>query len=50
VQGVPAVDFSSLQLAAAETPVFPTSFRNFAPRLGVAYQLVRTPGGWLTVR
>ena len=53
VEGVPAltaVDFSSLQLAPAGTPVFPTSFRNFAPRLGVAYQLVRTPGRELLIR
>ena len=45
-----AVDFSYLQLASQGTPVFPTSFRNFAPRLGVAYQLIQTTGRELLLR
>lgn len=44
IRDLNAVDFSYLQLAPQGTPVFPTSYKNLAPRMGLAYQLVQTPG------
>jgi hypothetical protein len=50
VRDLTAVDFSYLQLAPPGTPVFPTGFRNLAPRAGMAYQVSRTPGKELLIR
>jgi len=41
-------DLSQLALAPAGTPPFRTTYSNFAPRLGVAYQIAQTPR-WETV-
>ncbi len=40
--------FNTLAVAPSGTSVYPTSYRNFAPRLGVAWQLSRDPK-WSTV-
>ena len=48
VTGYSLTDFSNLAIAPAGTAAFHTTFNNFAPRLGVAYQLRETPG-WQTV-
>jgi carboxypeptidase family protein/TonB-dependent receptor-like protein len=37
-------DFSNLRLAPAGTPLYQTTFRDFAPRLGAAYKLWDHPG------
>jgi Carboxypeptidase regulatory-like domain/TonB dependent receptor len=52
--GIPAVtgynlsNLSNLALAPAGTPPFATTFRNFAPRLGLAYVASQKPG-WNSV-
>lgn len=38
------------QLAPAGTPLWKTTYNNFAPRVGLAYQLSRTPGSELILR
>ena len=43
-------DLSNLSLSSLGTPYYPTGFHNFAPRLGVAYQILTTPGRQLVVR
>jgi len=50
IRDLNAVDFSYLELAPLGTPQFPTSYQNFAPRVGVAYQLLRTTGRELMLR
>jgi hypothetical protein len=50
VRDLNAVDFSYLELAPLGTPQYPTSYTNFAPRFGMAYQLVQTPGRELMLR
>lgn len=48
ITGFDLRDFSQLALAPAGTPVFKTTYRNFAPRVGIAYELF--PGNaWGTV-
>jgi hypothetical protein len=41
---------SATALAPAGTPIFGTQFTGFAPRLGLAYQLLTTPGKELVLR
>jgi len=48
VTGFNLLDLSHLALATAGTPPFRTTFGNFAPRIGVAYQLSR-PSDYQTV-
>ncbi len=43
-------DWSSLQLAPLGTPYYPTSYTNFGPRVGIAYQAIRKPGKELVLR
>jgi carboxypeptidase family protein/TonB-dependent receptor-like protein len=43
VTGYNLADFSNLALAQAGTPAFRTSYNNFAPRVGAAYQLSQNP-------
>jgi hypothetical protein len=43
-------DLASIQLAAPGTPVYETTYDNFAPRLGAAYQLLRSPGRETVIR
>ena len=43
-------DLSDLTLSVAGAPYYSTSYRNFAPRLGVAYQIVQAAGHQLAVR
>jgi Carboxypeptidase regulatory-like domain len=43
-------DAHNLQLSAPGTPVYPTRYTDFAPRLGIAYQLSRDPGKATIVR
>ncbi len=50
IRDLNAVDFSYLELAPLGTPQYPTSYTNFAPRVGVAYQLVRATGRELMLR
>jgi hypothetical protein len=50
IRDLNAVDFSYLELAPLGTPQFPTSYKNFAPRVGMAYQLVQAPGRELMLR
>jgi hypothetical protein len=45
-----AIDFSYLALAPAGTPVYPTKYNNFAPRIGAAYQARQKPGSELVLR
>ncbi|MEP7271895.1 MAG: TonB-dependent receptor [Acidobacteriota bacterium] len=45
-----AADFSYLEFAPEGTPQYPTRYGNFAPRVGVAYQIARTPGRELMIR
>jgi hypothetical protein len=44
------LDFSDLQLAPTGTPIYDTTWGNVAPRLGIAYQLVKAPGHETMVR
>ena len=46
--GYSLVDFSQLAIAPAGTPPFHTTYSNFAPRLGVTYQLTQSRA-WQTV-
>ncbi len=48
VTGFNLEDLSQLALGPTGTPPFKTTYRNFAPRLGVAYQLGQSPK-WGTV-
>jgi hypothetical protein len=48
VTGFNLYDLSNLSLAPAGTPPFGTTYDNFAPRVGMAYQLLRDPN-WQTV-
>lgn len=48
VTGYSLTNFSNLVIAPAGTPAFHTTFGNFAPRLGLAYQL-RETAAWQTV-
>jgi Carboxypeptidase regulatory-like domain/TonB dependent receptor-like, beta-barrel len=48
VTGFP--DLASMQLAPAGTPLYQTTYTNFAPRVGLAYQLRRSPGRETVVR
>jgi len=50
IRDLNAVDFSYLELAPLGTPQFPTSYKNFAPRAGVSYQLVSRTGRELLLR
>jgi Carboxypeptidase regulatory-like domain/TonB dependent receptor len=50
VTGYSLSDFSELSVAPAGTPPFQTTYTNFAPRLGVAYQTSRSPGWESVVR
>lgn len=43
-------DFSQLAIAPAGTPPFKTTYGNFAPRIGVAYQLSQNPNHGTVVR
>lgn len=45
-----AVDFSYLALAPLGTSQFPTSYTNFAPRVGLAYQVIQAPGREVVLR
>lgn len=45
-----ATDLTNLTLSAAGAPYYPTNYHDFAPRLGVAYQIQQTPGRQLVVR
>jgi Carboxypeptidase regulatory-like domain/TonB dependent receptor len=45
-----ATDLTNLTLSAAGAPYYPTNYHDFAPRLGVAYQILQTPGRQLVVR
>jgi len=38
------LDFTYLALAPAGTPLYPTTYKNFAPRFGFAYTAHETPG------
>ena len=38
------LDFTYLALAPTGTPLYPTTYRNFAPRFGFAYTAQQTPG------
>jgi hypothetical protein len=43
-------DLANLQLAPLGTPVYETTYDNFAPRVGAAYQLLRHPGRETAIR
>jgi hypothetical protein len=43
-------DLAALQLAPAGTPVYKTTYANFAPRVGAAYQLFQHPGKETVIR
>ena len=43
-------DPASITLAPRGTPLYKTTYDNFAPRFGLAYQLVQTPGRELVMR
>jgi hypothetical protein len=45
-----ATDLSNLTLSAAGAAYYSTSYHNFAPRAGVAYQILQDPGRQLVVR
>jgi len=45
-----ASNLNNLTLSAAGAPYYPTNYHDFAPRLGVAYQIVQTPGRQTVVR
>jgi hypothetical protein len=45
-----ASNLSNLTLSAQGASYYPTTYHNFAPRLGAAYQIVTTPGRQLVVR
>jgi hypothetical protein len=41
---------AQIQLASAGTPLYQTTWTNFAPRIGAAWQLLKAPGRSLTLR
>lgn len=43
-------DLANLQLAPLGTPVYQTTYTNFAPRAGAAYQLLQHPGRETVIR
>ena len=43
-------DLANMQLAPPGTPVYKTTYANFAPRLGAAYQLLQHPGRETVIR
>lgn len=43
-------DPATVRLAPRGTPLYKTTYDNFAPRFGIAYQLVQTPGRELVIR
>lgn len=43
-------DLTNLTLSAAGALYYPTRYREFAPRLGLAYQILQAPGRQLVVR
>jgi outer membrane receptor protein involved in Fe transport len=43
-------DPHNIQIAPAGTPLYATTYHNFAPRIGAAYHLVQTPGRETTLR
>ena len=43
-------DLTNLTLSAQGAPYYATNYHEFAPRLGVAYQIVTTPGRQLVLR
>jgi hypothetical protein len=45
-----ANDLTNLTLSAAGASYYPTSYHDFAPRLGVAYQILQTQGHQIVVR
>jgi len=45
-----ATDLADLTLSPAGARYYPTSYHEFAPRLGLAYQILRTPGRQLVAR
>ncbi len=45
-----ASDLNNLTLSAAGARYYPTNYHDFAPRLGVAYQIVQTPGHQIVLR
>ena len=49
IENVNTSDFSQLVLAPAGTPAYKTNYRNFSPRIGVAYQLAQRNGAPSTV-
>jgi len=50
VSGYNLSDFSPLTIAPAGTPPFATTFGNVAPRVGLAYQLLRRPNHATVIR
>jgi hypothetical protein len=50
VTGYSTTNLSNLALAPAGTPLFGTDYSNFAPRIGVAYQLSQKPQRQVVVR
>ena len=43
-------DLANMQVAPLGTPVYKTTYANFAPRLGAAYQLLQHPGRETVIR
>jgi hypothetical protein len=43
-------DLANMQVAPPDTPVYKTTYANFAPRLGAAYQLLQHPGRETVIR
>jgi len=43
-------DLANIQLAPLGTPVYKTTYANFAPRIGAAYQFFRHPGKEMVIR
>ena len=43
-------DIANLQLAPLGTPIYNTTYHNFAPRVGAAYQLAQHPGRETVIR
>jgi hypothetical protein len=43
-------NLAALRLAPQGTPLYETTYGNFAPRIGVAYQLSQSPGGEMVLR
>lgn len=49
IQNFSTTDFSQLELARAGTPAYQTTYGNFSPRIGIAYQLAQRNGAPSTV-